>query len=134
MNKDTSIITAESNKVLIVCILRSTGIAASFVNGRSLTAGKIHFTGRQTCSLYLVLWLCDADYSTWSITVVFSRISSFFFSSLLTFFSIIFFFILLPQHLKRLHFYCFIQASQCYFSNSNNSNSLFTKNKKKIKK
>ena len=27
--------------------------------GRSLTAGKILFTGRQTCSLYLVLWLCD---------------------------------------------------------------------------
>ena len=25
---------------------------------RSLTAGKILFTGRQTCSLYLVLWLC----------------------------------------------------------------------------
>ena len=28
------------------------------VCGRSLTAGKILFTGRQTCSLYLVLWLC----------------------------------------------------------------------------
>ena len=25
---------------------------------RSLTAGKILFTGRETCSLYLVLWLC----------------------------------------------------------------------------
>ena len=30
------------------------------VCGRSLTAGKILFTGRQTCSLYLVLWLCDS--------------------------------------------------------------------------
>ena len=30
----------------------------SFVYGRSLTAGKVLFTGRQTCSLYLVLWLC----------------------------------------------------------------------------
>ena len=29
------------------------------VCGRSLTAGKILFTGRQTCSLYLVLWLRD---------------------------------------------------------------------------
>ena len=29
--------------------------------GRSLTAGKILFTGRQTCSLYLVLWLCDTQ-------------------------------------------------------------------------
>ena len=28
------------------------------VCGRSLTEGKILFTGRQTCSLYLVLWLC----------------------------------------------------------------------------
>ena len=28
------------------------------VCGRSLTVGKILFTGRQTCSLYLVLWLC----------------------------------------------------------------------------
>ena len=28
------------------------------VCGRSLTAGKILFTGRQTCSLYLVLRLC----------------------------------------------------------------------------
>ena len=27
------------------------------VCGRSLTAGKILFTGRQTCSFYLVLWL-----------------------------------------------------------------------------
>ena len=26
--------------------------------GRSSTAGKILFTWRQTCSLYLVLWLC----------------------------------------------------------------------------
>ena len=49
-----------------VCILRSLGIVASPISlssmggvcGRSLTAGKIHFTGRQTCSLYLVLWLC----------------------------------------------------------------------------
>ena len=29
------------------------------VCGRSLTAGKIFFTGRQTCTIYLVLWLCD---------------------------------------------------------------------------
>ena len=29
----------------------------SFVCGRSLTAGKILFTGRQTCSLYLVLYM-----------------------------------------------------------------------------
>ena len=50
-----------------VCILRSPRIAASpfshlsmgGVCGRSLTAGKILFTGRQTCSLYLVLWLCE---------------------------------------------------------------------------
>ena len=36
------------------------------VCGQSLTAGKILFTGRQTCSLYLVLWLCD--YSTrWAV-------------------------------------------------------------------
>ena len=28
------------------------------VCGRSLSAGKILFAGRQTCSLYLVLWLC----------------------------------------------------------------------------
>ena len=33
----------------------------SFVYGRSLTAGKILFTGRQTCSLYLVLWLCASN-------------------------------------------------------------------------
>ena len=31
------------------------------VCGRSLTAGKILFTGRQTCSLYLVLSLCAAN-------------------------------------------------------------------------
>ena len=30
------------------------------VCGRSLTEGKIIFTGRQTCSLYLVLWIIDA--------------------------------------------------------------------------
>ena len=48
------------------CILHSPGIAASPISllsmggvcGRSLTAGKILFTGRQSCSLYLVLWLC----------------------------------------------------------------------------
>ena len=28
------------------------------VCGRSLTEGEILFTGRQTCSLYSVLWLC----------------------------------------------------------------------------
>ena len=46
-----------------VCILRSPAIAASPISllsmggvcGRRLTAGKILFTGRQTCSLYLVL-------------------------------------------------------------------------------
>ena len=46
-----------------VCILPSPGIAASPISllsmggvcGRSLTAGKILFAGRQTCSLYLVL-------------------------------------------------------------------------------
>ena len=32
--------------------------SSSGVSGRSLTAGKILFTGRQKCSLYLVLWLC----------------------------------------------------------------------------
>ena len=45
------------------CILRSPGIAVSPISlwymgvvcGRSLMAGKILFTGRQTCSLYLVL-------------------------------------------------------------------------------
>ena len=45
---------------------RSSGIAASPISllsmggvcGRSLTAGKILFTGGQTCCLYLVLWLC----------------------------------------------------------------------------
>ena len=49
----------------------SPGIAASPISvlsiggvcGRSLTAGKILFTGRQTCSLYLVLWLCALRYS-----------------------------------------------------------------------
>ena len=48
------------------CVLRSPGFAPSPISllcmggvcGRSLTAGKILFTGRQTCSLYLVLWLC----------------------------------------------------------------------------
>ena len=47
----------------------SPGIAASPISllsmggvcGRSLTAGKILFTGRQTCSLYLVLWLCGCN-------------------------------------------------------------------------
>ena len=46
-----------------VCVLRSPGIAASPISllsmggvcGRSLSAEKILFTGRQTCSLYLVL-------------------------------------------------------------------------------
>ena len=45
------------------------GIAASPISllsmggvcGRSLTAGKILFTGSQTCSLYLVLWLCGVE-------------------------------------------------------------------------
>ena len=49
-----------------VCILRSSGIAAfpisllsmGGVSGRSLTAGKIIFTEKQTCPLYLVLSLC----------------------------------------------------------------------------
>ena len=49
-----------------VCILHSQGIAVSPISllsmggvcGRSLMAGKILFSGRQTCSLYLVLWLC----------------------------------------------------------------------------
>ena len=31
------------------------------VCGRSLTAGEILFTGRQTCSLYLILWLCGLN-------------------------------------------------------------------------
>ena len=52
-----------------VCILRSPGIAASHISllsiggvcGRSLTAGEILFTGRQTCSLYLVLQLCGSS-------------------------------------------------------------------------
>ena len=52
-----------------VCILRSPGIPASPISllsmggvcGRSLTAGKILITGRQTCSLYLVLWLCGLN-------------------------------------------------------------------------
>ena len=52
-----------------VYILRSSGIAASPISllsmvgvcGRSLTAGKILFTGRQTCSFYSVLWLCATD-------------------------------------------------------------------------
>ena len=47
-----------------VCILRSPGIAASPISllsivgvcGWSLTSEKILFTGRLTCSLYLVLW------------------------------------------------------------------------------
>ena len=34
------------------------------VCGRSLMAGKILFTGRQTCSLYLVLWLGVSE-ATW---------------------------------------------------------------------
>ena len=46
-----------------VCILRFPGIAASPISllsmgglcGRSLMGEKILFTGRQTCSLYLVL-------------------------------------------------------------------------------
>ena len=46
-----------------VCILHSLGIAASPISllsmggvwGRRLTTGNILFTGRQTCSLYLVL-------------------------------------------------------------------------------
>ena len=46
-----------------VCTLRSPGIAASPISllsmggvcGRSLTARKIIFTGRQICTLYLVL-------------------------------------------------------------------------------
>ena len=54
-----------------VCILHSLGIAASPISllsmggvcGRSLTAGKILSAGRQTCSLYLVLWLCAAEAS-----------------------------------------------------------------------
>ena len=45
------------------------GITASLISllsmggvcGRSLMAGKILFTGRQTCSLYLVLWLCGCS-------------------------------------------------------------------------
>ena len=49
----------------------SPGIAASLiffffaygstggVSGWSLTAGKILFTGKQTCSHYFVIWLCD---------------------------------------------------------------------------
>ena len=49
-----------------VCILRSPGIVASPISllsmggvcGRSLTDGKILFTGRQTYSFYLVLCLC----------------------------------------------------------------------------
>ena len=48
-----------------VCILHSPGIAASPISllsmggvcGRSLMPVKILFSGRQTCSLYLVLWL-----------------------------------------------------------------------------
>ena len=45
-----------------VCIQRSPGIAPPIyllsmggICGRILTAGKILFSGRQTCSLYLVL-------------------------------------------------------------------------------
>ena len=51
----------------VVCPVEKVAIAASPISllsmggvcGRSLMAGKILFTGRQTCSLYLVLWLCD---------------------------------------------------------------------------
>ena len=38
------------------------------VCGQSLTAGKILFAGRQTCSLYLVLWLCE-----WNPGVAYSK-------------------------------------------------------------
>ena len=64
------------------------GIAASPISllsmggvcGRSLTAGKILFTGRQTCSLYLVLWLCGYTFlidikTNWRFTVRFYYIS-----------------------------------------------------------
>ena len=54
-------------------ILRSPGIVASPISllsmggvcGRSLTAGKILFTGKKTCSLYLVLWLCGSIFLSW---------------------------------------------------------------------
>ena len=35
------------------------------VCGRSLTEGKILFTGREPCSLYLVLWLCGCKAFVW---------------------------------------------------------------------
>ena len=42
-----------------VCILRSPGIAASPISLLSMGVVCMRsFTGRQTCSLYLVLWLC----------------------------------------------------------------------------
>ena len=48
-------ITRELQRFLSFIVYGNTG----GVWGRSLTAGKILFTGRQTWSLYLVLWLCD---------------------------------------------------------------------------
>ena len=55
-----------AGKMYVFCV--PAGIAASPISllsmggvcGRSLTEGKILFTGRQTCSLYLVLWLCGS--------------------------------------------------------------------------
>ena len=44
----------ELQRLLSLFIYGSTG----GVCGRSLTVGIILFTGGQTCSLYLVLWLC----------------------------------------------------------------------------
>ena len=54
-----------------VCILRSPELAAFPISlfsiggvcGRKLTEGKILFTGRQTCSLYLVLWLWESKHA-----------------------------------------------------------------------
>ena len=49
--KNVFCIPRESQRLLSLLSMRG-------VCGRSLTARKILFTGRQTCSLYLVLWLC----------------------------------------------------------------------------
>ena len=71
-----------------VCILRSPRISASIISllsmggvcVQSLTARKILFTGRQTCSLYFVLWLCGRLYLRWS-----ARVAQFLFNQLCQF-------------------------------------------------
>ena len=100
-----------------VSILRSPGIAALPISllsmggvcGRNLTAGKILFTERQTCSLYLVLWLLKEGTSRIHVFWRVNKNSS----------GIVFFFFFFAPKLSRICTICVVRGKFTLSEESN---------------